>query len=104
MNKALSKKPIKLTSQAAVNIAEALKAYASVAYPLGGSECSQATHQTLMELAKKITIMGPEGTLRLKKRQLPIIKATINWYYSEDNVEKIKQAINAENLLQQLER
>ena len=104
MNKALSQKPIKLTPQAAVNIAEALKVYASVAYPLGGSECSQATHQTLLELAKKITIMGPEGALRLKKRQLPIIKAAINWYYSEDNADEIRQGINAENLLQQLQQ
>jgi len=104
MNKALPGKVIKLTPQTAVNIAVALKAYASAAYPVGGSECSQATHQTLLELAGKIMNMGPKGGLRLKKRQLPVIKAAVNWYYSEDNVDQIRQGIKAKDLLQQLEK
>lgn len=103
MPKTWSKNLITLSPDTAENIAEALKAYATAAYPPGGSECSQATHQTLFDLANKIKILGPDGKLRLKKRQLPVMKTAINWYYSEDKAAENKQGITAQILLQQLE-
>jgi hypothetical protein len=81
--KRIKNRIIKLSEQDALSISNALTAYASAAYPCGGSECSQASHQTLLEIANKIgqSYMVP---IEIKKRQLPTIKVALKWYFEEN--------------------
>ena len=74
--------PLQLDAETAGQIASAVFIYADAAYPPGGSECAQATNQTLKDLAGRIS-RSAEQAFILKKRQLPLIKAAIRWYYSE---------------------
>ena len=76
-------RPLKLDGETAGQIAKAVYIYADAAYPPGGSECAQATNQALKELAGRISRSTDQAFI-LKKRQLPLIKAAIRWYYSED--------------------
>lgn len=79
--------PLKLDADTAGLIAASILAYANAAYPPGGSECAQATHQSLKDLAIKFSRPSEQGIL-LKKRQLPLIKAAIRWFYSEEGTGK----------------
>ena len=94
------RQPLKLEAEAARQIATSVLAYADAAYPPGGSECAQATHQTLKELAVKIS-RSHDSAINLKKRQLPLIKAAIRWYYSEEA--QPQSGIDPESLILQLQ-
>ncbi|MGD2119485.1 MAG: hypothetical protein PVG66_14075 [Chromatiales bacterium] len=66
-------------------IARAIAAYAQAAYPPGGTECSQVAHETLLDTARQID--NHTGELEIRRRQLPMLKAAINWYFSPDGPE-----------------
>lgn len=83
MNKSPAK-PISLDKEDRQRVFEALVAYANAAYPPGGSECAQASHQALVDLARAV-VLSDKKPLKIKKRQLPMVKAAINWYYSSDS-------------------
>lgn len=63
-------------------LAEALTVYAHAAYPPGGSECAQVSHQALLDSARALS--QSMGEAELRKRQRSIIKTAIAWYFSEE--------------------
>lgn len=91
-------KPLSLNQKDATAIATAVFVYAEAAYPAGGSECAQATNQTLKELAKAIG-NSHEIPFSYKKRQKPMIKAAVKWFYSADNPLEHDTSIEPEQLL-----
>ena len=92
---------IRLDIEASQAVGKALYAYADAAYPPGGSECSQASNQSLKQLAESFLIAN-KTPLKLKKRQLPMIKAAIRWFYSPDSTYQGEEAIDPELLISQL--
>lgn len=69
----------KATRDAYETLAEVLRSYAHTAYPPGGSECAANSRQLLLDYATH----ADNGNLSLTSRQFPMIKAAINWYFSE---------------------
>ena len=66
-------------------IAEALLTYAHAAYPLGGTECSQVAHETLLDSARTLMTLNDEITsVELRKRQRSIFAAAIDWCFSDE--------------------
>lgn len=90
---------IRLTQADSLAISNALVAYANAAYPSCGSECSQATNQTLKELAERIS-HSHETPVQLKKRQHPMIKAAIRWFYNPENTDTSVLGIDPEKLIE----
>ena len=66
----------------ASELARALRAYAHAAYPPGGSECAQVARDTLLDTAA-LCERHTAGTLQLRKRQLPVLRAAVRWWLSE---------------------
>lgn len=62
------------------SMSEVITAYAHAAYPVGGSDCAATTRQALLEVADKL--LGA-GEVDISARQRPMLKAAINWYYTE---------------------
>jgi len=77
-------------------LAEVLQHYAYAAYPVGGSECAQASREAVLTLANNFTTC--QTILELRPRQRPMLKSAIQWYYTDY---KHEPAL-AEWLLQQL--
>ena len=70
------------TDHACEKLAEVLSTYAHAAFPIGGSECAQATRESLLDMANR---MGNciENTFAINARQRPMLKSAINWYFTE---------------------
>jgi hypothetical protein len=65
-------------------LCQVLRVYADAAYPQNGSECSQATRSSLLQLAERIADAGKkEQPVRLQRRQLPMLRSAVEWYFSE---------------------
>ena len=65
-------------------LAQVLRIYADAAYPQGGSECTQATRASLQQLAQQIAeTSARHENLMLSKRQLPLLRSAVEWYFSE---------------------
>ena len=94
-------KPLSLDEQTAVAIATAVYVYADATYPEGGSECAQATNQSLKQLAQAIR-NSPEIPFSYKKRQRPMLKAAVQWFYSPENPIEHDASINADELIEKL--
>jgi len=95
---------ILLDRQVAEQIAQAISSYAYAAYPPGGSECAQASHQSLLDIADKVYQSSFGAELILKKRQLPMVKSAINWFYSDDNDHPSTTEVNPAELIATLSR
>jgi hypothetical protein len=63
-------------------LADAITAYAHAAFPDGGSECAQVSREALLETARQVHA-HPGGTIGLRKRQMPQLRAAVNWYFAE---------------------
>ena len=63
-------------------LSKIIRAYVSAAYPEGGSECTQVARETLLDTASTCAT-HPEGTLKLRKRQMPMLRAAVHWWLSE---------------------
>ena len=74
---------VQLTEEESRAVSRGLVAYANAAYPPGGSECSQASNQTLKEIALQLGNSHLQPA-ELKKRQIPMIKAALRWFYSSE--------------------
>ncbi|NNJ91043.1 MAG: hypothetical protein HKP55_05160 [Gammaproteobacteria bacterium] len=94
-------KPLSLDEETAVAIATAVYVYADAAYPPSGSECAQASNQSLKQLAEAIH-NSPQIPFSYKKRQRPMLKAALRWFYSDENPLEHDAAIQAETLLEKL--
>jgi len=98
----VKKNLVQLTEQDAAAISRSLLAYADAAYPPGGSECAQSSHQAVCDLAAVIGQSHRQAIL-IKKRQLPTIKAALNWYFSpESKLSDIPQGHDAQYFISQL--
>ena len=82
-------------------VSVALVAYANAAYPPGGSECSQASNQTLKDIASRIN-QSHVTAVEIKKRQMPMIKAAIRWFYDPQSKSVEMQGIDPETLIERL--
>ena len=75
-------------SGAGKTLGQVLRVYANTAYPQNGSECSQATRSSLLQLAERIADAGQqEQPIRLQRRQLPMVRSAVEWYFSEIQTE-----------------
>jgi hypothetical protein len=68
-------------SATARQLAEAIRAYVHAAYPEGGSACTQVARETLLGSAA-LCESHADGGLILRKRQLPMLRAAVRWYFS----------------------
>lgn len=65
-------------------LSEALNVYAHAAYPPGGSECTQVSHQALQESARQLLLQAEQGqAAALRRRQRALMKAAVQWYFSD---------------------
>jgi hypothetical protein len=65
-------------------LGQVLRVYANTAYPQNGSECSRATRDSLLQLAEQIRLAGEQQQpARLQRRQLPMVRSAVEWYFSE---------------------
>lgn len=76
-------------------LVDVLQHYAYAAYPVGGSECAQASREAVLTLANNFATC--QTKLELRPRQRPLLKSAIQWYYTDYNHEPAL----AEWLLQQ---
>lgn len=53
------------------------------AFPPNGSDCAQATRDSLLELSEKI---NSNENCEINKRQRPLLKTAITWYFEEVEV------------------
>ena len=61
--------------------ADVVRTYAETAFPPGGSPCSQASRESLLELAKRIGIA--EDHVEVSAGQRPMLKAALKWYFDQ---------------------
>jgi hypothetical protein len=68
----------------ATQLADALAVYAHAAYPPGGSECAQVARDALLTSARTIAedAAKTDGA-QLSRRQRGMIKAAVQWYFSD---------------------
>ena len=85
------------TSQGAgKTLAQVLRVYVNAAYPERGSECTQATRSSLLQLAEEIARKSEEASpAGLRRRQLPMIRSAIDWYFSEiqSDMDHVREAL-----------
>ena len=61
-----------------------LNHYANVAYPIGGSDCAAASREALQSITTKIIQAQSEGQkAEISRRQRPILKSAVTWFYTE---------------------
>jgi len=94
-------KPLTLDETTALAIATAVFVYADAAYPSGGSECAQASNQSLKQVAEAIR-NSPHIPFSYQKRQRAMLKAAIRWFYSTDNPIAHDSTIDPDELIEKL--
>lgn len=70
--------------------AEAIRRYAEAAYPPGGSECAQVAYQALTDSARTIAAAHGNtgnGTIEFPRRQRVMLKAALDWYLQQAEVD-----------------
>lgn len=77
-----------------------LKHYADIAYPRGGSDCAATARQALIDITDKIS---NDQICEISRRQRPILKAAVKWFYTESEYADIKDE-NFHQLLSQFQR
>jgi hypothetical protein len=73
---------VELSSDLADALAAAIGAYAHAAFPDGGSECAQVSREALLDSARRCG-SHDGGALTLRKRQMPQLRAAVDWYFAE---------------------
>lgn len=95
---------VQLSEKDSNAISMALVSYANAAYPSNGSECSQASNQTLKQIALNLGNSHLQP-VEIKKRQLPMIKAALRWYYSPESPHIAEtEQVDSEKLINTLTR
>jgi hypothetical protein len=77
---------------------EAIRAYAHAAYPDGGSECAQVSRSALLDTAD-LCRHHDGGPLRLRRRQLPLLRAAVRWVSGSEGPTSIHLPPDFESLL-----
>ncbi len=73
----------------ASGLATALRAFAQAAYPLGGSECSQAARAALLDTAAQCEA-HMDGPLVLRRRLMPQLRTAVRWSLSPDGPQGVE--------------
>ena len=89
---------INCDAKTAHNLGQAIHAYAHAAYPDGGSECAQVARQTLLETAA-LCESHADGRLVLRRRQLPLLRAAVRWFFSTEGPGDVESRPAVETLL-----
>ena len=65
----------------------AIREYAHMAYPEGGSECAQVARYTLLELAAEINdgISEEKLSVEISKRPKSMVKAALEYYFNRQD-------------------
>lgn len=63
--------------------------FIDTAFPPFGSECAQATRESLLELTARIA--NNKGCCEINIRQRPLLKTAITWYFEEIENDNEKQ-------------
>lgn len=71
-------------------LAKIISIYAHAAFPVGGSECAQATRESLLDMALRLSECQEKNFL-INARQSPMLKSAIDWYYSEIEMDNTQQ-------------
>ena len=79
-------------------LARVLRAYAHAAYPPNGSECAQVARSTLLDTAATCE-RHTGGALQMRRRQLPILRAAIRWWLTENADLSVESARGLEQFL-----
>jgi hypothetical protein len=84
-----ARKKIKLCCDPCVRdiLCTAIREYAHAAYPVGGSECAQVAHYTLLELAVEIEagITDENESLEVSKRPRAMVRAALEYYFNRSD-------------------
>lgn len=71
-----------------------LNHYANVAYPIGGSDCAAASREALQSIATKIMTAQSEGEeAEISRRQRPVLKSAVTWFYTESEYASPNEAM-----------
>ena len=70
------------TNHACEKLAKVLSTYAHAAFPVGGSDCAQATRESLLDMALRLA-ENKDDVFAINPRQIPMLKSAIKWYFSE---------------------
>ncbi len=90
--------PFPCLDNACRELATVIQYYADAAFMSGGSECAQATRESLLGLAEQL--INSDKGMNIQYRQVPLLRTAIKWYFVE-----VKQDQILENcLLQSLKR
>ena len=85
-------------ADSAAKLAQAIRGYADAAYPAGGSDCSQVSRVTLLDTAK-LCAAHRTGELKLRRRQLALLRTGVRWYFSEEGPGDVESRADLEALL-----
>ncbi len=77
-------------NDACSHLAKVLSTYVYAAFPIGGSECAQATRESLLDMAKRLADCKTDK-FGINARQRPMLKSAINWYFSEVETDEARQ-------------
>ena len=74
-------------------LCQAIELYAAAAYPPGGSECAQAARESLRSAAQSLRAnFDPQvGTTSMSRRIVTHVKAALEYYFAEQNVDNSLQ-------------
>ena len=77
-----------------------LTLFINTAFPPLGSECSQATRESLLELNARIA--NNKENCEVNTRQRPLLKTAISWYFEEIKKSEFKKDKSKQQQLLQL--
>lgn len=99
------------SSGAGDTLSNVLQHYASVAFPVGGSDCAAASRQALLALSDKLVGEGNEDDgeiIEISTRQRPILKSALTWFYEEsvlkNNDDEVLDKVMYDHIRSQLQR
>ena len=70
--------------QTCEQLCEALRAYAHAAFPPGGSECAQASRDSLLTLAQRFAAeQATEGWIEVRTRQRALLRSAVTTYFDQ---------------------
>lgn len=65
-------------------LCEAIRGYAAAAFPAGGSECAQASRESLLTLAERFTAeQARDGVIELRTRQRALLRSAVSGYFEQ---------------------
>lgn len=60
-----------------------IRSYGNAAFPLGGSECSQASREALHSIGERIENHAAGDGAQVSRRQQRLLRSAVSWYCKE---------------------